>query len=154
MTRYMQRLTVLVAAVVVLGLAATAVGRRARSFLPFEELKIYLEENATDGDLGLHFLLDGEAWSRISMAGPDGCRIFSSRNKSSLKEIGSTELFHESAEPEFEELSREDFLALHPEGEYTFSGRTIEGDTLMGTALLSHAQPLRGLSLSPLKLET
>ena len=76
------------------------------------------------------------------MAGPDGCRIFSSRNKSSLKEIGSTELFHESAEPEFEELSREDFLTLHPPGQYTFHGKTIEGDNLMGTAVLSHAQPL------------
>ncbi|UCE79855.1 MAG: hypothetical protein JSV13_04245, partial [Nitrospiraceae bacterium] len=64
---------------------------------------------------------------------------FSVNNGGSLSEIGSTEVFTESAEPSFDEIPREDLLGMFPEGEYTFIGTTVEGETIAGTSMLSHS---------------
>ncbi len=80
----------------------------------------------------------------VEVFGPDG-RIFKVENDGSLMEIGSTEVFTESEEPELDEENLEqaiaDFLALFPEGEYQFFGTTIEGDELVGSAELTHDLP-------------
>ena len=36
----------------------------------FEVAQIYLELNDTDGDLGIHGLIDGEAWKSLEIEGP------------------------------------------------------------------------------------
>ena len=56
---------------------------------------------------------------------------------------GGTELFLESAEPEYEgDLGElQELLDLLPPGEYRFYGRTVEGDWLYGTAELTHVIP-------------
>ena len=87
-----------------------------------------------------------------SVSGPDGT-IFEVENDGSLKEIGSTEVFTERAEPPLEEGNLEEsiaeFLALFPEGEYGSEGETVEGDRLVGTAVLTHYIPAApGPSLS------
>jgi len=78
------------------------------------------------------------------VTGPDG-RIFNVANDGSLATIGSTELFTESAEPGIDEndlkASIAQFQAMFPEGEYQFGGTTVGGDTLVGTAELSHDLP-------------
>lgn len=50
-----------------------------------------------------------------------------------FKELGLTELRFESAEP-----SPAETMALFPPGTYTFVGKTLEGDRLVGSATLSH----------------
>lgn len=57
-------------------------------------------------------------------------------------QIGSTEVFTESAEPSFDELSREELLALFTEGEYTFLGTMVGGELMVGTAMLTHDLPV------------
>ena len=52
-----------------------------------------------------------------------------------------TEFFSESAEPGFDELPRDEFLALFPPGEYRFFGWAVEGEILVGTATLTHDLP-------------
>jgi Fibronectin type III domain len=44
---------------------------------------------------------------------------------------------------------RAKLLALFPEGEYRFQGRTVEGDKLLGTATLTHAIPDGPVILTP-----
>ena len=34
--------------------------------IPFAEAEIFFELNNTDGDLGIHFSIDGEGWKRIN----------------------------------------------------------------------------------------
>jgi hypothetical protein len=63
--------------------------------------------------------------------------------------IGSTEVMTESAEPGFDDLPREEFLALFREGEYRFTGRTVEGERIEGTADLSHVMPAAPNIVSP-----
>ncbi|MDH3683700.1 MAG: fibronectin type III domain-containing protein, partial [Acidimicrobiia bacterium] len=54
---------------------------------------------------------------------------------------GGTELFLESAEPTFDELPLDELLERFPEGEYRFTGRDLDGNRLVGTAVLTHRLP-------------
>ncbi len=112
--------------------------------LEFSKAEIFFEFNSTDKDLGLHLFFDADAWEEVEVTGPDGT-IFEVENDEGLNEIGSTEVFTESAEPPLDEDNlAEDmaaFFAKFPEGEYVFEGETIEGDTLIGTAVLTHELP-------------
>jgi hypothetical protein len=58
-----------------------------------------------------------------------------------LGKQGLTELFFESAEPTFDDLSPEEFFERFPEGDYRISGRTIDGKNLKGSAEFSHVMP-------------
>jgi hypothetical protein len=71
MPRHMYRLPILVAVVALL-LTAPAVwaGDRGRDRdeadeIPFDEAEIFFELNDTDGDLGIHALIDGDAWKSL-----------------------------------------------------------------------------------------
>lgn len=107
----------------------------------FDVADVLAELNDTDGDLGFHALIDGEAWALVEMEAPNGHKILQVRPRRNLAQQGLTELFFESAEPTFDELSPEGFFERFPEGEYTISGRTIEGDELESTAVFTHVMP-------------
>ena len=61
--------------------------------------------------------------------------------RSRLRRQGLTEIFFESAEPPFDELSPEAFFARFPAGTYEIDGRTIEGDELESETEITHAMP-------------
>jgi hypothetical protein len=107
----------------------------------FDEAEIFFELNNTDGDLGIHSLIDGDAWDRLEIKDPDGKRILDVKLKKSLADQGLTEFFFESAEPVFTELDPADFFDRFPEGEYTIEGETIEGEELESVAELTHVMP-------------
>lgn len=119
------------------------------SVIPFDEVRMIIEVNDTDGDAGLQIFLDGEDWKQIEIFGPDGQKIFAVEGQGSLGEHGTTELFIESAEPSFEDVPLEAFLLRFPAGEYRFVGQTVEGDQLVGTAMLTHAIPEGPVLVSP-----
>ena len=53
-----------------LTLCAFALAARAQGDgeeIPFEEADIFFELNNTDGDLGIHALIDGEAWKKLEI---------------------------------------------------------------------------------------
>ena len=114
-----------------------------------DDAEIFFEENATDEDLGIQFFLDGEAWRRIKIFSPNWRRLIDVKVKGSTRVIGLTELFSESAEPGFDELSREDFLKLFPAGTYKYLGMTVEGEWLWGEAELTHDFPAAPTIYSP-----
>ena len=94
---------------------------------PFSESRIFIEFNATTEDMGIRALLDGEPWDAVRIIGPDQ-RVFQASGGGNLGQLGLTELSFATHEPAREDLSVEDLLALFPEGEYEFRGRTVEGD--------------------------
>jgi hypothetical protein len=114
-----------------------------------EEAKLIIEVNATDGDAGLQVFLDGEAWRSMEIFGPGRRKLLDVESQGELGDLGLTELFSESNEPPFEELSLEEFKALFPEGRYAFSGETVEGQRLRGTATLSHDTPAGPVVVTP-----
>ena len=92
--------------------------------IPFDEAELFFELNNTDGDLGIHASIDGEPWKRLSIEDPNGRRILKIGASGRLRSQGLTQLFFESAEPVFAELSPATFFARFPEGIYEIEGRT------------------------------
>jgi hypothetical protein len=118
--------------------------------IPFEAVKMIIEFNPGDQDVGVQAFLDSEeGWRKLKIVGPNGRQIFEADGKGSLRKQGLTSLSLESAEPTLDELSLEDFLARFPEGEYTFLATTLEGNRLVGTATFTHAVPDAPLIVAP-----
>jgi hypothetical protein len=144
----------------------------------FAETAIFFEYNSTDKDLGIQIFFDAEGWKEVEVHGPDDDEddgppwghawgrqdrrgngrgrngaIFEVENGGGLKEIGSTEVFTESAEPPLCPEEEEDcdgdvlqdaidaFLMRFPEGTYEFEGETVDGRELEGEAELSWDLP-------------
>jgi Fibronectin type III domain len=109
--------------------------------LELEEATMIIEFNSTDRDAGIQVFLDGEPWTKMRVKSPDGRRLLAVDAKGRLDNFGLTELFSESNEPELSELPLRKFKRRFPEGRYRFSGETIEGRKLVGSARLSHDIP-------------
>jgi hypothetical protein len=117
--------------------------------IPLAEKAIYIEINDTDGDAGIQIFLDAEGWDSMQVRDPRGNVVLNILGEGGVGAQGITELFFESAEPSFDEQPLDEFLALFPEGFYSFRGTTTEGQPLRGTARLTHALPDAPVILSP-----
>jgi len=132
--------------------AACAGDEASQSAVPLKEAKLNIEHNATDNDTGFQGFIDSEGWSRLDARGPGGV-VLTLQGRGQLGELGLTELFFESVEPENADVPIDELLARLPEGCYTIEGRAMEngesaGKTL-GTALLTHDIPEGPVLLSP-----
>jgi hypothetical protein len=135
----------LMGAVVIAVLATLTVGGAAFAGpsvvtkpVKLKEATLLVEVNATDGDAGLQVFLDGDPWKTMQLVAPNGRTILDVGTSGRLQGYGLTELFSESSEPPFDTFPLERFKALFPEGRYTFTGATIAGRKLTGSARLSH----------------
>jgi hypothetical protein len=108
---------------------------------PFDVADLYAELNNTDGDLGFHALIDGDAWKRLEIEDPRRRKLLNVAVRGRLRKQGLTEIFFESAEPNFEDLSPEAFFERFPEGMYEVEGRTLEGKRLASKDLFHHVMP-------------
>lgn len=128
-------------AVAALGVMVAAAPESSAAQIQFSKAKIIFEFNSSGPDLGIQVSLDGEPWNEIKVVDPKGRAIVEVEAAGRLKNFGLTELFAESNEPNFEDVSPQDILARFPAGKYRFFGTTVEGDKLTGTATLTHAIP-------------
>ena len=109
--------------------------------IPFAVAEVFFELNNTDGDLGIHSLIDGDPWKRLSIEGADERRLLNIGVRGRLRRQGLTELFFESAEPPFDELPPARFFRRFPEGTYEIEGVTLEGLELESETMVTHAMP-------------
>lgn len=109
--------------------------------IPYDEAEIFFELNNTDGDLGIHALIDGEEWNSLRIEDPYERMMLNIRVIGRLRRQGLTEIFFESAEPTFDELPPAHFFHRFPEGEYEIEGRTLDWAELESTAELTHVMP-------------
>ena len=109
--------------------------------VPFDDARLKIEYNATDGDAGLQFFIDAEAWRNVSVTNPRGRKILDVDAATVIRNYGLSELFSESSEPPFDEFPFADFKKLFPEGVYTFRGEDIDGQRLKSTFTLTHHIP-------------
>jgi hypothetical protein len=112
------------------------VARRAPK--PFPVAELFLELNDTDGDLGLHALIDGEPWTSLEIEAPGERMLLDVISKGPLRSHGMTEIAFESAEPAFDELPPEDTLRRFPEGRYEISAIRQGGGEYESLVRLSH----------------
>ena len=109
--------------------------------IPFSEAEIFFELNNSDGDLGIHALIDGDPWKRLKIEDPNGRKILGIGVSGRLRRQGLTQLFFESAEPPFDELAPSTFFARFPEGMYEISARTLDGEEMESETPLTHVMP-------------
>lgn len=146
MTNPMRTQTVSAATVLLLLVAAPVTGWAEDEDgdgeeIPFDVAELFFELNDTDGDLGIHGLIDGEAWKRLKIEDPRERTMLDARILGRLRRQGLTEFFFESAEPSFDELPPEMFFRRFPEGEYEIEGVTLEGEERESTVEISHVLP-------------
>ena len=72
----MLRVLLVATAVVSLGVAGSILWADE---IPLDEAEIFFELNNTDGDLGIHSLIDGDAWKRLQMFDNNGRRMLNVR---------------------------------------------------------------------------
>lgn len=109
--------------------------------IPFDEAHLFFELNDTDGDLGIHALIDGEPWKKLVIESPDDRKLLDVRVKNRLRRQGLTEFFFESAEPTFDELAPQKFFARFPAGTYEIEGMTLDWQELESETELTHVMP-------------
>ena len=107
----------------------------------FEEADIYFELNNTDGDLGIHGKVDGGPWTKIWLQDSHRRKLMEVKAKGRLRRQGVTELFFESAEPTFDEVSPERFFNRFPEGKYRIYSESQDGGRLIGKSFVWHVMP-------------
>ena len=120
--------------------------------VPLKEAKLNIEHNATDRDTGFQGFVDSEGWRRLEARGPEG-KVLRFQGLGSLGDLGLTELFFETVEPENADVPIRRMLAKLPEGRYQFAGPGQEngeatGPTL-GRAWLTHDIPKGPQLISP-----
>lgn len=117
--------------------------------LEFGAVKLFIEFNSSDEDVGMQVFVDGDPWKELVLFNANGKKILDVATKRGVRQQGISEFFFESAEPGLDEFPLEEFLARFPEGEYEFEGETIEGDEIEGEATLTHVIPAGPVITSP-----
>jgi hypothetical protein len=128
-------------ALAALSLGVAAPASWAQVPVEFEDAEVFFELNNTDGDLGIHSLVDGGPWRKLEINAPDGRNMLDIRVRSILLRQHLTELFFESAEPTFDEVSPTKFFNRFPEGEYEIVGEDSDGVIFEGTGEVTHVMP-------------
>ena len=159
------RLVALIATVAIISLGAlvylqsvevatAAPVRGASVTTPLKDAKLNIEHNATDLDTGFQGFVDSEGWEELTFTGPGG-KVLNISGLGSLAELGLTELFFETVEPENAEVSIADMLAKLPAGNYKIEGPGIENGEATGRtkgiAWLTHNIPAGPVLKAPIE---
>ena len=119
----------------------------------FGACKALVEINSSDGDVGFHFLMDGNELIRASLFNPKWRKVFSYYTRRELRHQTLTEVFAESAEPlcwfdpdadedEMEEVvTLEEFLERWTPGTYHYVGVGTDWEFAFGESELTFALP-------------
>jgi hypothetical protein len=131
-----------------------SVVRDARATEPcgdFDECKVLIEINSSDGDIGFHWLVDADDLNWIRIDDADGAKVYENKAYGPLAEQKLTETFGESSEPVCREtlveeeddvvVTIEDFAERWQAGAYEVTGAADNGEKLFGETPLSYHLP-------------
>jgi hypothetical protein len=103
---------------------------------------LYVEDNAGDGDLGVHGYFDDHGWKELCIYDPAGELVLHVLPSGRMGKLGIAGVFFESLEPVYTDWSYEDLKADFPEGEYSVKGLNWDGKALAGAANFTTLVPL------------
>lgn len=122
----------------------------------FGECKVLVEINSSDGDIGFHWLVDGDGQRSTRIDDPTGRKIWEDNTSGALRKQLKTENSGESSEPlcfvpppedQDEDFDPEDVVTLRDfrdrwdPGTYGISGKGAGGEKLSGTTELTYYLP-------------
>jgi hypothetical protein len=150
-TRYVQRVFRGAASVMLIVGGAVTDVRATEPCDDFGECRALIEINSTDGDIGFHWLIDGDDLESVRMDDPNGKKVYENKASGPLRDQKLTETFGESAEPICKEALKEDeddvvvtvmdFAERWASGPYTISGKADGGEKLFGATHLTYFLP-------------
>ncbi len=147
----------LLAALATLAVSAPLFLTGSASAAPLKQAKIIIEHNATDNDTGFQAFVDAEGWERLEIVGPNGV-VAEFAGKGTVNDLGLTELFFETVEPENAKLPLAQVLEMLPAGDYEFrafySSLGGSSGSAVGIATLTHKIPAGVTLVSPTEGET
>ncbi|MFT5084537.1 MAG: hypothetical protein ACI9Y1_002592 [Lentisphaeria bacterium] len=117
---------------------------------PFDDASIYFELNDTDGDLGIHALLDSDPLKGLRIQDPFERSLLEVRMNGRLRQQGLTKFNFESAESDFEKMPPKELFSRFPDGEYKVAGLTLADEEIETELYLSHVmpEPVPGLTVN------
>jgi hypothetical protein len=146
--------TAISAGVAIIMSLSASVGLATEPCGDFGECKVLIEINSSDGDVGFHFLMDGDDLNSARIRDPDGTKVFEDMAKGPLREQKLTETFAESAEPlcwydpvalaedpDEEIVTLQEFLERWTPGSYTVEGSGDGGEKSQGETELLFELP-------------
>ena len=124
------------------GSGSAADGACVDSGEPFEgDTQLFIENNATDQDTGVHGVIGSDGVSDLCIRTPDGTEMLLVAPENKFGELGISDFLFESREPPADEYPISELEKDFPEGEYRISGTGVDGTPRVGTALFTHDIP-------------
>ena len=110
---------------------------------------LFIEDNAGDGDIGVHGYFDDHGWTELCVFDPDGILILQVSPLGRMGDLGIAGVFFESREPEYAEWDFAALKAAWPEGNYSLRAQGHDGELMTGAALFTHALPTMPVIVTP-----
>ncbi len=110
---------------------------------------LFIEDNAGDGDIGVHGYFDDHGWTELCVFDPSGALILHVLPEGRMAKLGIAGVFFESREPEYADW---DFTALKadwPEGKYSLRAVDFDGGGLDGAAWFTTVLPTMPEIIAP-----
>ena len=102
---------------------------------------LFIEDNAGDGDIGVHGYFDDHGWSELCVFDPAGTLILRVLPEGVMGDLGIAGVFFESREPEYADWDYAALKAAWPEGDYTLRASGFGDELLTGAAWFTTVLP-------------
>ena len=110
---------------------------------------LFVEDNAGDGDIGVHGYFDDHGWSELCVFDPAGTLILQVLPTGTMGDLGIAGVFFESREPEYAEWDYAALKVAWPEGKYALRAAGSDGELLTGAAWFTTVLPSIPQIISP-----
>lgn len=110
---------------------------------------LFIEDNAGDGDIGVHGYFDDHGWTELCVFDPEGTLILRVLPQGRMGDLGIAGVFFESLEPEYADWDYDALKAAWPEGDYALRAMGSDGEILDGAAQFETALPTMPVIISP-----
>lgn len=110
---------------------------------------LFIEDNAADGDIGVHGYFDDHGWTELCVFDPEGKLVLRVLPEGRMGDLGIAGVFFESREPDYAEWDLAALRAAWPEGDYTLRALGHDGELLTGAARFTTVVPTMPKILTP-----
>lgn len=110
---------------------------------------LFIEDNAGDGDIGVHGYFDDHGWAELCVFDPAGTLILRVLPEGRMGDLGIAGVFFESREPEYADWDYAALKAAWPEGDYALRATGSDGALLAGSALFTTVLPTMPVIVIP-----
>jgi hypothetical protein len=110
---------------------------------------LFIEDNAGDGDIGVHGYFDDHGWTELCVFDPAGDLILHVLPKGRMGDLGIAGVFFESREPVYADWDYPALKEAWPEGNYALRATGSDGELLNGAALFATVLPTMPQIVSP-----